>query len=926
VKRIAAFVVAVIVLITPTEIRGATGDAHEQSLLALCRVWNAVRFSHPFLDRESNEAWDDALLAAIPLVERDPTALRGTVRTMLETLNDPITAPFDDRLAGAVAVPSGERRNGVNIVHLNGYPDPANLVAWQSALAAAIRSDRTDRGLVVDLRLPGSASYEQLAGMESAWTALQFASTVIGEPIRTLPVARRYMIGFPPEVGMTSGYYVVGREMTSDAKVIRPAKGARALPVAFLIDRSALVSDDALALERSQLATIVSTDGTPGILPGDGGFFNASDTLRIFLRSTGPIDMPTVRRGTFDTALEALNAPIVRSPIASVDSIPIQQRYSATTLPDEAHRVLAAFRMWGAIVYAFPYKSLMHDDWDAALEHALPELRNADTSLAYELSLLRMYAHIHDSHGYIRAPAVAAEYAATPPFVAREVDGRPTIVRVDSTVAKRDGFAVGDVIESIDNESVTDRKARLRSLIAASTEQSLQETLDTGIGRPTILAGPRGSIAIVGVRSANGRRHIVRVERVVPKSLTLYQRTRPVIDVLPGNIGYADLERLNVGDVDGMIARFASTRAIVFDLRGYPRGTAWAIAPHFIKAAVRGALFRTPVRRTPADERGEHLQYVDETRDFYQLIDSKPPLLQKPVVIVVDSRAISQSEHTALYLAASAHARFVGQPTMGANGDVTGFALPGGITANFSGQAVLHPDGTPLQRVGIVPDVLIAPTLGGVRSGEDELLLGGIREALRLAHADPAATKRALDAERRAEVADMVAQNQPPILARPAQLSADARPLPDTFEVRGAGYTAQHDDASRHRDGHTIRINRSATGPFAEFGTYVVSIPIAEYRGKRVRISGVLRSKDATSGAFWARVDGPARELEAFDNMNDRPLVGTHDWTPFSIVLDVPMKAEQLVSGLLLVGEGTLWADDLTIDTVDQTVKPTGGY
>jgi len=924
VKRIVAFFVAVAFALAPAPTRAGSDNAREQSLLALCRVWNAVRFSHPFLDGETNQAWDDALLAAIPAVERDPAALRDAVSTMLATLNDPITAPVDERIAGPVALPSAERRQGVHILHLNGYPDPAKASAWQSALAAALKRQPADRRLIVDLRLPGGASYEQLAAMDSVWHVVQFARATISGTIRTVPVARRYMVGFPPEVGSTTGDYAEGRETTSAANVIRPNADARALPVTFLVDKTALVADDALALERAQLATIVSTDGTPGLLPGDASFFNASDALKIVLRTTGPIEMPTVLRGTFETALAELKQPLSRATTPDADSTPIQARYESKTFPDEAHRVLAAFRMWGAITYAFPYKALMHDDWDAALRRALPALRAADTSLAYETTLLEMYAHIHDSHGFLGVPAVAAAYAATPPFVAREVDGRPTIVRVDPTAAKRDGFAVGDVIESIDGESVIDRKARLRPLIAASTEQSLQETLDTGIGRPTLLAGPSGSIASIGVRSSNEARHIVRVQRMVPTSNALYRRTRQVIDVLPGNIGYADLERLNVSDVEGMIARFASTRAIVFDLRGYPRGTAWAIAPHFIAAPVRAALFRTPFRSAPPDGQGEYVQFVDQTRDFYQLIESKLPHLQKPVVVVIDSRAISQSEHTALYLAASAHARFVGQPTMGANGDVTEFVLPGGVTASFSGQAVLHPDGTRLQRVGIAPDVAVAQTLGGVRRGEDELLGGGLREALRLAHVDPNATKAALASERRAEVADVVAQNQLPPPARPAQPSADARPLPDRFAVFGAGYEADHDNVLRHRDGRTVRITRSATGPFADFGSYTFTIPGADYRGKRVRISGVLRTKDASRGSFWMRVDGPAREVEAFDNMHDRALVGTHDWTPFAIVLDVPMQAEQLVGGLLLGGAGTLWADDLMIDTVDRTAKLTG--
>jgi hypothetical protein len=99
-------------------------------------------------------------------------------------------------------------------------------------------------------------------------------------------------------------------------------------------------------------------------------------------------------------------------------------------------------------------------------------------------------------------------------------------------------------------------------------------------------------------------------------------------------------------------------------------------------------------------------------------------------------------------------------------------------------------------------------------------------------------------------------------------------------------------------------------------------IPLAAYRGKRVRVSGYLRSADATLGSFWLRVDGPGG-VEAFDNMNDRALSGTNDWTPFAIVLDVPEDARGLIAGLLLQGHGTMWADDLRIDVVDFRVPST---
>jgi C-terminal processing protease CtpA/Prc len=48
--------------------------------------------------------------------------------------------------------------------------------------------------------------------------------------------------------------------------------------------------------------------------------------------------------------------------------------------------------------------------------------------------------------------------------------------------------------------------------------------------------------------------------------------------------------------------------------------------------------------------------------------------------------------------------------------------LPGGISVVFTGLGVYYPDGTPTQRIGIVPDIVIKPTLKGFRAGRDEVL------------------------------------------------------------------------------------------------------------------------------------------------------------------------------------------------------------
>ncbi len=841
---------------------------------------------------------------------------------MLATLHDPVSTVDLERPPVPTALPGGEDREGVHVVRLGGYPDAKNGVAYEHALAAALALRPGDRGLVVDLRAAGDPSFDQLDRMETVWSRTPFAAHALDEPLALTAIAQRYFLGFPPETGTTSADYREGRATVEPVRTIPPAPDARAVRIAFVVDRTAYVPNEALALAGAGRAAIFSSDGVAGIAPGDVDLLEPGAGLRVVLRISGPIAAPWSHPGDLDAAIAWAQAKRALPPVpAPPTAIPVTVRFAASALPDEAHRVLAAFRMWGTIAYLDPYRSLMRDDWDAALAHALDDLRSATTPLAYDLALMRMYAHVGDTHGFISAPALTEAYAATPALLARDVAGRPTIVRVDPVAAKRDGFAVGDVIEAVDGEGAGARAARLRPYLAASTEQSMRELLDTAVGIPSLLAGPAGSVATLRVRGADGRERVVRTPRR-PLNGALQARTRPVVEVLPGNVGYVDLQRLTAHDVDATLARLAHTRALLFDLRGYPQNTFVPLGQRLAARTAAAALFRTPVRRLPLDGDTGMIAYGDEWRSFAQQIVPSPPRSAQPVVVILDARAISQSEHTALFLAAAAHARFVGQPTAGADGDVTTLLLPGGVRASFSGQSVSHPDGTPLQRVGIQPDVRVAPTLRGVRSGEDELLAAGLREALRVAHADDATVRGALAEERARERSDAAARDKPP--PPPALAPPGAPPLPDAFAAHGDGYEGGHDPAVRHADGRTIVLRALAGESRASFGSYSEPIPVAAYLGKRVRVSGYLRSAAAGSASFWLRVTGPNGMLEGFDNMGDRALTATQDWTPFAIVLRVPADAQELIGGLLLQGGGTVWADDLRIDVVDDRVPTTG--
>jgi C-terminal processing protease CtpA/Prc len=63
-----------------------------------------------------------------------------------------------------------------------------------------------------------------------------------------------------------------------------------------------------------------------------------------------------------------------------------------------------------------------------------------------------------------------------------------------------------------------------------------------------------------------------------------------------------------------------------------------------------------------------------------------------------------------------------GSTTAAADGNLSTFTLPGGIHTSISGIGVYYPDGTETQRIGIIPDIYLTPTIKGVKEGKDELL------------------------------------------------------------------------------------------------------------------------------------------------------------------------------------------------------------
>jgi hypothetical protein len=139
-------------------------------------------------------------------------------------------------------------------------------------------------------------------------------------------------------------------------------------------------------------------------------------------------------------------------------------------------------------------------------------------------------------------------------------------------------------------------------------------------------------------------------------------------------------------------------------------------------------------------------------------------------------------------------------------------------------------------------------------------------------------------------------------------------------------------DKGSGQDGKNAATIKSLENEISGFGTLMQSCRPGKYLGKRVKMTGYMKSKDVSEWAsFWLRVDhvdttqpeSVVISTVSFDNMEDRAITGTTDWTKCEIVLDVPANASSFSFGGMLIGTGQVWMDNLNFEIVNDSVPVT---
>ena len=563
-------------------------DASIERLEALGKLWAEIEYFHPYLGYRDID-WDAAFVGAIPKAEaaRNAAEYAEAVEQLLDPLNDPATFvvkkpdPGSEAARSSHAISSTKTEAGILIIEV---PPGANFADDQKKLTPIAKLTESSNGVVIDLRSTVfTGQYFEYLFASSGLNGWLCASAVQGPGHRA-----RLHSGYARPDRRGSGGYFSGF-YTTNGQEFPPWPEAKEQPIVFVVNEKSGLPPVAVALQSAGKALIVS----------EGGFSEASlarlhrvrlpyDVAAAF-RLTEPIlpdgsglepDITVPLSGETDGQDRALQTALelaknFEQERFSRDRPPAVGKHHSKPanpdppFPEAEYRLLAAFEIWGVFTHFFAYNHLMEGDWDSVLREFIPRMEEAENALEYHLAVAEMLTHAHDSH--VRATSqVLTDFfgEASPPIQLRWVENKAVVTGlVDEPIANETGIKVGDVVLEIDGHDVASLLERLRRYISASTEQSLMYEL-----MRNCLKGPEDSSVRLLVLGQNDRRELRLPRKKEFLEKMRHQRGGEMLRMLEGNVGYADLDRLPRSDVDRMFEKFKDTRAIVFDMRGYPLG------------------------------------------------------------------------------------------------------------------------------------------------------------------------------------------------------------------------------------------------------------------------------------------------------------------------------------------------------------------
>ena len=391
-----------------------------------------------------------------------------------------------------------------------------------------------------------------------------------------------------------------------------------------------------------------------------------------------------------------------------------EDSYPQMRCPDAGFRLLALYRYWNMIQYFYPNKYLTDKNWNTVLKEYIPKFILAGTQLDYELTALKLIGELDDSHAQLleggqKIDSLRGNWIA--PFQVRFIENQLVVTNYyNPDLQTATGLKVGDIITQINGKAVKAIVDSVKEYYPASNEAARMRDI-----AKDMLCSTNQAIQI----------NYISYNQTKQKDLSLYDRqdmyqymykkdTTLCYKLLNNNIGYITLKSIKEEDINSIWQDFENTKGIIIDIRNYPSSSiaAASLWSYFVSKSTPFVKFTIWNPDNPGEFTFIPFNVVYGSEEQYH----------GKLAVLVNEETQSNAEFNVMAFRAGTNTTIIGSQTAGADGNVSDIYLPGGLKTWISSIGVYYPDGRQTQRVGIVPDIIIKPTIKGIQEGRDELM------------------------------------------------------------------------------------------------------------------------------------------------------------------------------------------------------------
>ncbi|WP_394666588.1 S41 family peptidase [uncultured Chryseobacterium sp.] len=372
--------------------------------------------------------------------------------------------------------------------------------------------------------------------------------------------------------------------------------------------------------------------------------------------------------------------------------------------------LLEFFRYWNYAEYFFAYKYKTDQNWNDVLRKMIPKFLAVDNDESYHLTLAELVTKTDDSHAFLfsRLTSLNQYGRKNVPVQYSYAEGKLVVTKTYPTIFNEENpLKIGDVIYDVEGLTIPQKINSFGKYLPASNSWgkiNKSKYLFLYTNKDSLgLKIERDGINLAIKVKTYLQKEIIRENPTVPEKWKFLDDEK--------KIGYVNMGLIKRSDLNDMFENLKNTESIIFDSRNYPNMTI------------------LPLSRLLLPENKIYYEFIfPETNylsKFYRRKNNigrnNPDHYKGNVVILVNEVTQSQAETTVMMLKQHPKAKVIGGYTSGANGDVISFNIAG-LKTCFTGLGAYYPDGRETQRIGIIPDIIVRPTVKGIQQGKDEIL------------------------------------------------------------------------------------------------------------------------------------------------------------------------------------------------------------